>query len=114
NRYWNDADASGGAVPPGVSPSIERNGVWGVVEGSNAQYRPGTSTSGSEYDLSIWRMRTGVDGLVSETENGMVIAGLNAFYGQGSSDITSMSGAGKISTDAYGFGATVTWYDNKG
>jgi len=114
NRYWNDAQSPVEAYAGTGRLAIDENGVWGVIEGSNAHYRPDNSTSGSEYDLNIGRLRTGVDGLVSETENGKIIAGLNALYGQASSDITSVFGSGSISTDAYGFGATATWYDNNG
>lgn len=128
NRYWKDAVASAqdaAAAAPDVvtaaadvvgaaTPSIDQSGVWGVIEGSYAEYDPDTSTSGAEYDLSIWKMRAGIDGLVSESERGKIIAGLNAFYGQGSSDISSLFGSGDISTDAYGLGATATWYDNNG
>lgn len=128
NRYWKDAVSStqdAAAAAPDVvtatadvvgaaTPSIDQSGVWGVIEGSYAEYDPDTSTSGAEYDLSFWKMRAGIDGLVSESERGKIIAGLNAFYGQGSSDISSLFGSGDISTDAYGIGATATWYDNNG
>jgi len=128
NRYWKDAVSSAqdaAAAAPDVvtaaadivgatTPAIDQSGVWGVIEGSYAEYDPDTSTSGAEYDLSIWKMRAGIDGLVSESERGKIIAGLNGFYGQGTSDISSIFGSGDISTDAYGLGATATWYDNNG
>ncbi|MFK4808572.1 autotransporter outer membrane beta-barrel domain-containing protein [Devosia sp. ZW T5_3] len=111
NRYWTEGQAAADAVG---APAIDENGVWGVVEASHAQFRPDESTSGAEYDLDIWRLRAGVDGLILQTDDGKLIAGLTGHYGQGSSSISSVFGPGSISTDAYGVGATATWYANSG
>ncbi len=111
NRYWTEGQAAADAAG---TPAIDENGVWGIVEASHAQFRPDDSTSGAEYDLDIWRLRAGVDGLILQTDDGKLIAGLTGHYGQGSSSISSAFGPGSISIDAYGVGATATWYANNG
>ncbi|AYM08856.1 autotransporter outer membrane beta-barrel domain-containing protein [Agrobacterium tumefaciens] len=97
-----------------MRPTIEANGIWGVIEGSYAELRPHVTTSGTDYDLTTWKMRAGIDGLVSESEGGKLIAGLTVHYGHVSADIASFFGPGSISTDGYGVGATATWYGSNG
>lgn len=111
NRYWTEGQAAADAAG---TPAIDENGVWGIVEASHAKFRPDDTTSGAEYDLDIWRLRAGVDGLILQTDDGKLIAGLTGHYGQGSSSISSVFGPGSISIDAYGVGATATWYANSG
>jgi len=93
---------------------IDENGVWGLVEASHARFRPEVTTSETDYDLTTWRLRAGVDTLLSEGERGKLIGGLNVHYGYGSANIDSFFGTGSIGTHAYGIGATATWYDTSG
>lgn len=95
-------------------PTIEENGIWGVIEGSYAELQPHVTTSGTDYDLATWKMRAGIDGLVSDSDSGKLIAGLTVHYGHASADISSFFGPGSISTDGYGVGATATWYGSNG
>lgn len=113
DRYWNDAGKS--ADPnSGEAAPVNDSGVWGVMEGSYGKFTPDSSTSGSEYDQDIWRMRFGLDGLISEGEAGKFIGGVMAHFGRGSTDVSSKFGSGDISSDAYGAGVTGTWYGNSG
>ncbi|WP_181592328.1 autotransporter outer membrane beta-barrel domain-containing protein [Rhizobium tropici] len=95
-------------------PTIEENGVWGVIEGSYAELQPHVTTSGTNYDLTTWKMRAGIDGLISESDRGKLIAGFTVHYGHASADVASFFGPGSISTDGYGLGATATWYGSNG
>lgn len=113
DRYWNDAPKSEKLSSSEAAP-VTDNGVWGVIEGSYGKFQPDSSTTGSEYDQDIWRMRFGIDGLISESEAGKFIGGIMAQFGRGSTSISSEFGPGDIASDAYGVGATATWYGNSG
>jgi len=113
DRYWDDA-AKSEEPKSGESAPVNDSGVWGVIEGSYGKFKPDSSTTESEYDQEIWRMRFGLDGLISEGEAGKLIGGVMAHFGRGSTDISSKFGSGDISSDAYGAGVTGTWYGNSG
>lgn len=114
NRYWNEAQEPVAAGDGSDPLTIEENGVWGVVEASHARLNPNLSTSGTDYDLNIWKLRAGIDRVVSEGEDGKFVAGLTGFYGHGSADISSEFGTGSIGSDTWGIGVTGTWYAASG
>ncbi|WP_188052191.1 autotransporter outer membrane beta-barrel domain-containing protein [Aureimonas fodinaquatilis] len=94
---------------------IEKTGAWGRIEGSTGSFEPAVSTTGSRFDTDYARLQVGFDGLVHERENGSgLVAGASAHFGRANSEIWSIYGDGKIDTDGYGFGATLTWYDQSG
>ncbi len=107
NRYWEQPLA-----PPN---GLEGNGVWTRIEGLHSHIEPAVSTSGSDYDLDMWRLQAGLDGLLYEAQDGSrLIGGITVHYGQASSDVTSVFGDGGIDTDGYGFGGTLTWLGQNG
>ncbi len=125
NRYWSNAgnimieqgaDVIGTpAVPAAEAGSFtERNGIWGRIEGQHLKSKPAVTTSGTQYDADIFKMQAGLDGVLTETDNGLLIGGITVHYGHASADTRSEHGLGKISTDGYGFGGTLTWYGNNG
>ena len=125
NRYWSNAgnimieqgaDVIGTpAVPAAEAGSFtERNGIWGRIEGQHLKSKPAVTTSGTQYDADIFKMQAGLDGVLTETDNGLLIGGITVHYGHASADTRSEHGLGKISTDGYGFGGTLTWYGSNG
>ena len=125
NRYWSNAgnimieqgaDVIGTpAVPAAETGSFtERNGIWGRIEGQHLKSKPAVTTSGTQYDVDIFKMQAGLDGVLTETDNGLLIGGITVHYGHASADTRSEHGLGKISTDGYGFGGTLTWYGSNG
>lgn len=115
NRYWNESPAASSVTAGANGPeAVDENGLWTTIEGSRGEFQPRSSSSGSDYDLDTWRVRAGVDGLMSVSKNGKLIGSVTGHYGQGSSDISSVFGPGSISTDGYGLGAAATWYGNNG
>jgi len=90
------------------------SGLWALMEGTHAEFSADVTTSQANYDVNSWRLRAGIDGLIYDGAAGDFVAGINGHYGNASSDITSLFGNGSISTDAYGVGATATWYGNNG
>ncbi|WP_163266230.1 autotransporter-associated beta strand repeat-containing protein [Chelativorans alearense] len=109
NRFWVARDA--GAANEGTGDS---NGIWARIEASHADFEPKTSTSGTDYDAATWRLHAGIDGLLHEGESGHLVAGASMHYGSVSSNVMSAHGNGNIDTTGYGFGGTLTWYDNTG
>jgi fibronectin-binding autotransporter adhesin len=100
NRSW-----SGGA---------EGNGIWGRIDARRTSLAPDNSTTSASYDVDTWRLQAGADGVLSETEDGSVVAGVNLQVGTISAAISSASGDGGIEGTAFGLGGTLTWYGNEG
>jgi fibronectin-binding autotransporter adhesin len=113
NRSWTvvaqgaDAISEEAAVSPGI-------GLWGQIEGGYGEFQPETSTTATDYDVSIWRLKAGVDTVLSEGANGQLIGGLAVQYGTASSDISSIFGDGSIDATGYGASGSLTWYGNTG
>ncbi len=125
NRYWSHAgnimieqgaDVVGTPQVPAAQAGsfTERNGIWGRIEGQHLKAKPAVTTSDTNYDVDTYKMQAGLDGVLTETENGLLIGGITVHYGHASAKTYSSSGLGKISTDGYGFGGTLTWYGNEG
>lgn len=114
NRYWNETQEPAASSDGTGLPVIEENGLWAIIEGSHAQFSPGISTSGTDYDVDTWKLRTGIDGVISASEDGKLIAGFTGFYGHGSADMSSFFGTGSIGTQSWGVGVTGTWYADSG
>ncbi|EXL05090.1 transporter [Brucella anthropi] len=125
NRFWagngNKVVAQGAdpvgtpyAAPEEAGVAIEGNGVWGRIEGAHNSVEPRFSTSATDYDQNVFKMQAGIDGLLTETENGKLIGGVTIHYAHGKTDINSVYGDGEIRTDGYGFGGTLTWYGENG
>ncbi|WP_273795040.1 autotransporter outer membrane beta-barrel domain-containing protein [Brucella intermedia] len=124
NRYWSgpgalqiaQGDGPGTELPPSPEKEniIQENGVWGRIVGFQLTIDPDRSTTGAHSKLDIFKLQAGIDGLLHEDEVGKLIGGITAHYGHGRSRIASFYGDGKIDTNAYGFGATLTWYGHEG
>ncbi|QDZ13217.1 autotransporter outer membrane beta-barrel domain-containing protein [Devosia ginsengisoli] len=112
NRSWSGAGVVDTGTP--ADGTIEGNGAWGRIEAGHANFNPKTSTSGAQYDVDLWRLQAGVDGLLYDEEAGRLIGGISGHYGTISSDIASIFGDGSISSTGYGLGGTLTWYANNG
>ncbi|QWK81199.1 autotransporter outer membrane beta-barrel domain-containing protein [Ochrobactrum sp. BTU1] len=125
NRFWagngNKVIAQGAdpigtpyAAPQEAGVVIEGNGVWGRIEGAHHSINPRFSTSSTDYDQNVFKLQAGIDGLLTETENGKLIGGITVHYAHGKTDVNSVYGDGEISTNGYGFGGTLTWYGENG
>lgn len=129
NRYWANAqsqdaaaDAAGAAYgAPGGETGVGidgRKGLWARIEGAHHDFSPRDSTTDADYDVNTFKLQAGFDSPVYETAGGRLIGGITAHYAHGSADIWSrydaIDGDGRISTDGYGFGATLTWYAENG
>ncbi|MEJ5081183.1 autotransporter outer membrane beta-barrel domain-containing protein [Ochrobactrum sp. MYb379] len=127
NRVWSGngnrvvaqgADAVGSpyAAPDEAGAAINGNGngVWGRIEGSHNHMEPRFSTSDTNYNQNVFKMQAGIDGMLTETENGKLIGGFTVHYAHGKTKTNSAHGDGDISTDGYGLGGTLTWYGENG
>lgn len=97
-----------------AGPYTDGNGVWGRIEGAHNRVNPKFSTSLADHSQNVFRMQAGVDMLLGENMDGMLIGGVFAHYVHGKTKVRSIYGHGDISTDGYGFGGSLTWYGNEG
>lgn len=117
NRSWSNAGAK--QLEQGMSDGtlarpdvllIDGTGLWGRIEGKHLKFQPRRSTSDADYKYDSVNIQFGYDKLLSQNESYQVVGGVNAHYTNGTADVTSRHGDGKIKTDGYGIGATLTWY----
>ncbi|MBZ9738667.1 autotransporter outer membrane beta-barrel domain-containing protein [Mesorhizobium sp. CO1-1-4] len=113
NRSWGEGATPEGADVPGQGP-VDGKAIWARIEAAHAKLDPKTSTTGTDYDVTTWRLQAGVDGQLHENEAGVLIGGITAHYGTASADISSIYGVGSIAATGYGVGGTLTWYGNSG
>ncbi len=108
NRYWSQGS-------PTDSAANNDQWAWGRIEGSHQSSDPARSTSGSQRDIDLWKLQTGVDiPLHQYTDGSLLTGGVNFIYGKANADITSYYGDGSIDTSGYGVGTTLTWYGTDG
>lgn len=91
-----------------------QQGSWARAEGWKSVMKPATSTSRSHYDSKVSHIQLGHDFVLNSTETSRVVAGVNASYLNGHSHVSSESGDGRINTDGYGIGGSMTWYGDSG
>ena len=77
--------------------------VWARVSGGRGTYEPERSTTGAEYDFSRFSAEAGLDFSLEEGVTGSV----SVFRIQGSADVNSPLGGGKM--EAEGFGAALAF-----
>ncbi|WP_457103685.1 transposase [Mesorhizobium sp. URHB0026] len=78
NRSWN-VEAQGA---DGISDEMKAEagiGLWGRIEGTSGSYDPESSTTGTTYNTSTWRLQTGADILLSDSAAGQLIGGVVTF-----------------------------------
>ncbi|MCG7508976.1 autotransporter-associated beta strand repeat-containing protein [Mesorhizobium retamae] len=113
NRSWSEAVSPQGADVPGAG-AIDGKGIWARIEAAHTDIDPRTSTTGTGYDVTSWRLQAGLDGLLHEVGAGILIGGITVHYGTVSSRIASVFGSGAIDAAGYGLGGTLTWYGSDG
>lgn len=91
-----------------------RGAAWVHVSTDHADLSPETSTTDAGYDVTTQKLQVGIDGLLHEGSNGVLVAGLTAQSGKATSDVQSTFGEGRIKTTGYGVGGTLTWYSTGG
>jgi len=114
NRQWADGSDSNSGISAGNNDAV-RTGAWGRIEGSRHSIKPGFSESQANYDSNIYKLQAGVDTLLYEdAASGQLIGGALVQYGNGRTSASSPFGTGKINTNGYGVGATLSWFGNNG
>jgi outer membrane autotransporter protein len=88
--------------------------IWTRIEGNWGHQEASDSTTGASYDSSLYLAQVGLEFDLSGNEDGSLIAGLTAQYGQASASVTSAFGDGDNTTTSLGVGATITWRDASG
>ncbi|WP_161492461.1 autotransporter outer membrane beta-barrel domain-containing protein [Brucella pituitosa] len=94
----------------------ESSAIWGRIEGAHNRIESGSTAGDLHQDINTTLMQAGVDGLFLDNQQGRLIAGLVGQYGTARANIDNRTGdgSGDISTQAWGLGATATWYGNSG
>ncbi|MDR2856957.1 MAG: autotransporter outer membrane beta-barrel domain-containing protein [Novosphingobium sp.] len=99
----------------GAAGPARTGGVWGRFDGAFGRFRPDRSTTGTTRERDGYTFNLGADfSLIDDTGGAMLVGGINGRYAIDRSDIGSAEGTGRIRTDGYGLGATLTWYGANG
>lgn len=129
NRYWagngnrlmvQGADAPDLTYAPAQEAGsfVELSGAWVRLEGTHHHIEPRVSTSRADYDHNTYRLQAGYDAALLDNGAGTLIGGLSVHYARGAASVSSPynadGGSGKIRTDGFGVGGTLTWYGDGG
>jgi fibronectin-binding autotransporter adhesin len=110
NRSWGPGVIET-ETPDGL---VEHNGIWGQIEATRGSFDPATSTAGANYDLNLWKLHAGADGLLMQNEEGSLVGGLSIGFGTVSASVSSPFGAGTINATGYSLGGALTWHGAAG
>ncbi len=113
NRSWIGSDSTAGVIDL-TYRQVEAGGMWARIEGVYAREELDTTSGGTDYDASLWRMQAGLDGVVQQGQTGALIGGAYVSYGTVGADVASLFGNGNITSSGLGVGGTLTWYDASG
>lgn len=115
DRYTDKAELNFAQSPSGTAPLIEDDmSAWVRVTGKHGNFQPDASTTSAGYDLNTIGLQAGFEGELHRNEFGSLIGGFTADYGSSASHIASVFGNGRIDTNGFGFGPTLTWYGQDG
>lgn len=125
NRYWNaaanpvieqGADSIGTPFVPSAEAGAitDSQAVWGRIEAAHNRLQSDMSGSRMKQDINTFIIQAGVDGQFYEGESGRLIGGITGQYGKVHSDIVAAQSDGKVETQGWGLGATLTWYGDNG
>lgn len=96
------------------SGGTEGDGLWGRIDARRTSLAADKSTTGASYEVDTWRLQAGADGVLTESEAGKLVGGINLQLGTISAEINSTAGNGGIEGAAFGLGGTLTWYGSEG
>jgi len=115
DRYFNDVAASSANVS-GASGETNGAAIWGRIEGAHDRMESRSTAGDLRQDINTFILQSGVDGQFYEDANGRLLAGITGQYGKAHSDVDNRTGdgSGELDTQAWGLGATATWYGNTG
>lgn len=102
------------AALAGEAEAGGQQAIWTRIEGAHSHVEANASSADASYDVDTALVQAGIDGQLSETAAGRLVAGLTAQYARANADIFSGLGDGGNTTDSYGIGATLTWYGENG
>ncbi|WP_159087048.1 autotransporter outer membrane beta-barrel domain-containing protein [Loktanella sp. Alg231-35] len=92
-------------------------GVWMKLSGSLSGFDPKFSTieadlgTSIDYDISTMKYEFGVDTTLADDDNGRLVGGMWVYFGSASLSGAASDENGKLNTDGFGVGASLTWYD---
>ncbi|MDR2856965.1 MAG: autotransporter outer membrane beta-barrel domain-containing protein [Novosphingobium sp.] len=99
----------------GKADTARSSGVWGRIDGNFGHFGPDHSTTATTRANNRATFNLGADFTLNEGDDGSaLIGGINARYAIDRTDVRSIEGMGRIKTNGYGLGATLTWYDAGG
>lgn len=90
------------------------DGIWGRFVGARTRLQPGRSTTGYRLRNNTIRLQIGVDEMLRETDDSVLIGGIYLQYADASASVKSQFGRGSIKAEGYGLGATLTYYEEDG
>jgi fibronectin-binding autotransporter adhesin len=103
NRRWGAA-----SVPDGTE-------AWARLVSGHQRFDPASSTSGAKQRMDTTQLQFGVDHMLKRGAGGSaLIAGINFRYGDANDRVDSVYGDGRIRSQGYGLGTSLTWYGQNG
>lgn len=114
SRLWSDGSMEGSARAYIDPAGNKKSPFWGRMEVSYVSATASNSTTINDYDIGIWKARSGIEGRLYQDDEGLLIGGMTGMFGFAKNDVQSDYGNGRINTTSGGVGGTLTWYDRTG
>lgn len=106
-----EQDISGNLLPKDAQQSKV---IWGRIDMAHSRMRPLGGTTENHINQNVWNIAAGLDGKFYDDASGSLIGSFWVNYLIDNVRIDSNHGQGKLSTDGYGVGGALTWYDTTG
>ncbi len=118
NRFWAGSshnDRGECCYTNAVEKTIDGGGLWLRTRGHYYDVEPEHSTANAKWQQDFGLVQIGSDFSVDPAVyGGRLIFGVSARYGYGNTELDSFFGHGKIRTDNWGVGSSLTWYGHQG
>lgn len=118
NRFWaatSYRDRGICCYGDGAERTIDGGGWWMRMASEYNNNAPDHSTSHAEWQQDYGQIQIGSDfSFDPAVYRGRLILGVFGQYAYGNTELDSYFGHGKITTDNYGVGSSLTWYGSQG
>lgn len=108
----NDGDVTVSTRGSNSAPMVD--GAWVNISGATLDVTPQSATSVTAIAQDSWRVDSGVDLPLMQSDQGVLTGAISVFAGQSTLDATAGADTGRVKTQSQGIGLAATWRGDNG
>lgn len=108
----NDGDVTVSTRGSNSAPMVD--GAWVNISGATLDVTPQNATSVTAIAQDSWRVDSGVDLPLMQSDQGVLTGAISVFAGQSTLDATAGADTGRVKTQSQGIGVAATWRGDNG